>query len=303
MSRLKDLFFITVFIGVSAATLVVFLILPAILTIFISTTNMDYSLRWSFIGAGNYQALLTDPLTLRFLANTAIFVTGVLSFNILAGLFLAIVSTSVGEILGYSLRAVYLLPRVTPSVVFAFTMLWIFSPLESGALNTLATRLGLSRSPVAWTADFPWMFLFIVNGLVGCSLGMLVFTSAIKSIPPDYIVAARVDGASTPRIVAGIVLPLIRNHIGFVTAYQTLSLIASFEYILLTLDGGPGYYSTEVWALAAYHRAFSQYFIASDYGYAAAMVVILMAAAALLTAAYWRIFRLGAGIAEPKLEV
>jgi len=300
---LRDMSFILLFIGISTVIVLLFLLIPAVLTIFISTTNMDYSLKWQFIGLRNYQALLTDPLTIRFLTNTAIFTAGVLSFNVLVGLFLAILSTHVSELLGYTLRAVYLLPRVTPSVVLAFTMLWVFSPTESGVLNSLLRYIGTIKNPVAWTTDFPWQFLFLINGLVGCSLGMLIFTSAIKSIPPDYIVAARVDGASTLRIIAGIIVPMIRNHIGFVIAYQTLSLIASFEYILLTLDGGPGYYTTEVWALAAYHRAFSQYFIVADYGYAAAMVVILMLAAAILTITYWKIFRLGSGITEPKLEV
>jgi len=299
--RLEKVVLVASFLGIPIAVVIIFLLLPAILTVIISFTGLDHRFRWEYIGLENYRRILIDPNTWLFMINTAIFVAGTLSFNVGVGLLLALISTHVVEPIGYLVRAVYLLPRITPSVVFAFIMLWIFSPLDSGAINSLLRSIGVA--PVPWTTGFPWLFLFIVNGLVGCSLGMLVFTSAIKSIPQDYIVAAKVDGATTLGVIARVIVPMIKGHIAFVIAYQTLSLITSFEYILLTLDGGPGYYTTEVWALAAFHRAFAQYSLSSEYGYAAAMTTILMVAAAVLTAIYWKIFRLREGISEPKIEI
>ncbi len=294
-------FFIAGFLGLPIAVVVLFLLAPAMLTIIISFTGLDHRLKWEYVGLENYRRILTDPNMLLFIANTAMFVAGTLAFNVGMGLLLALISTHVIEPVGYLVRAVYLLPRVTPSVVFAFIMLWIFSPLDSGVINSMLIRAGLI--PIPWTTSFPWLFLFIVNGLVGCSLGMLIFTSAIKSIPSDYIIAAKVDGASYITIIFKIIIPMIKGHIAFVTAYQTLSLITSFEYILLTLDGGPGYYTTEVWALAAFHKAFAQYSLSSQYGYAAAMTAFLMVAAAILTILYWRAFRLREMISQPKIEV
>ncbi|MEM1610406.1 MAG: sugar ABC transporter permease [Sulfolobales archaeon] len=299
--RLSRVFFLLGFLGVPTAVVILFILVPAILTLIISFTGLDHRFRWEYVGLENYRKILIDPNIWIFVVNTAIFVVGTLVFNVGVGLFLALLSTHVAEPIGYLVRAVYLLPRVTPSVVFAFIMLWIFSPLDSGVLNSFLRNLGIE--PIPWTTGYPWIFLFIVNGLVGCSLGMLIFTSAIKSIPQDYIVAARVDGASTLTIILRIVIPMIRGHIMFVTAYQTLSLITSFEYILLTLDGGPGYYTTEVWALAAFHRAFAQYALSSQYGYAAAMTAFLVASAAILTALYWRAFRIREMISQPKIEL
>jgi hypothetical protein len=64
----------------------------------------------------------------------------------------------------------------------------------------------------------------------------------------------------------------------FVITYQTLSLLTSFEEILLFTNGGSGLYQTEVWALTAYHRALSSYFgndipvIAHDPRFAARLI-------------------------------
>ena len=81
----------------------------------------------------------------------------------------------------------------------------------------------------------------LVNGLTGASLGLVIFTAAIESIPRDLLRAARVDGASTWHLVWRILIPLLRWPLMFVTIYQTLSLLTSFEAILLLTNGGPFY--------------------------------------------------------------
>jgi inositol-phosphate transport system permease protein len=60
-----------------------------------------------------------------------------------------------------------------------------------------------------------------------------------------------------------------------VTCYQTLSLLTSFDLILLSTNGGPGG-STEVWALAIYHTALNNYAGNLEYGYGAAMALVLV---------------------------
>lgn len=280
--------------------IVVFMVVPAVITILMSLTNLDYRFIWEWVGLANYQKFLTDINTPIFVRNTIIYVAGTLAFNVGMGLLLALVSTHIHDTLGTLLRALWYLPRVMPSVIYAFIMMWIFSPMDTGFINTVIRELG--GQPVPWTFKYYWPFLFIVNGFVGCSFGMVIFSSAIKAIPQDYIIAAKVDGASQLTIVRRIILPLIKWHIAFVVAYQTLSLLASFEYILLTLDGGPGYYSTEVMILQAYHLAFGQYLASMRYGYAAVFVSILLVIGLVLSIIYWKVFRLRELMAEPKME-
>ena len=132
---------------------------------------------------------------------------------------------------------------------------------------------------------------------------MIIFTAALKSIGNDVIWAARVDGASTWQLIRYVELPLIKWPILFVLAYQTLSLFTSYEYILLATGGGPGLYTTEVWALYVYDLAFRQYGGVVYFGYGAALSAILVVIGVTLSIIYLKIFRFKELMIEPKIEV
>ena len=149
----------------------------------------------------------------------------------------------------------------------------------------------------------PWVFVILTNGFVGASFGMIIFTSALMSIPEDLITAAKVDGANTWRIIRDIKLPLIKWPLLFIATYQTLSLLTSFEYILLLTEGGPGLYTTEVWALTAYKRALKTYFGHNQWGYGAAWGFVLVIIGIVMSAIYLRVFRFDELVQEPKIDV
>ncbi len=279
----------------------VFFFAPVILTFLIGFTNMDYRFQWNWIGVANYKRILTDPLVLKVFKNTMIYVGFTLAFNVLMGLFLALVSTEVGGKFGTFIRAVWLLPRITPSVVYAVLWTWFWSDPPYGLGTMTLQAMGIHIRNLLSAS--PWAFVILLNGFVGASFGMIIFSSAIESIPRDYIDAARVDGASKLQIIRHVTLPMIKWHLAFVTAYQTLSLLTSFEYILLTTDGGPGFLRTEVWSLYAYHKAFQQYYLSVEYGFGAALAAFLVIFGLIASLLYWKIFRLGREMLEPKVEV
>jgi inositol-phosphate transport system permease protein len=147
------------------------------------------------------------------------------------------------------------------------------------------------------------LFVVLVNGFVGASFGLIIFSSAIESIPRDLYTAAKVDGASTWQTIRDITLPMLRWPLLFVTTYQTLSLLVSFEYILLLTQGGPGLFTTEVWSLTAYKRALFTYFGSHAWGYGAAWGFILVIIGIILTVIYLRVFRFDDLVQEPKIDV
>ena len=98
-----------------------------------------------------------------------------------------------------------------------------------------------------------------------------IMSSAIKSISEEQFKAARIDGAGEWEIVTGIILPNIRYHIQFIALWETLGLLTNYVTIMLITDGGPSM-KTEVWALSAYHKAFTN----QQYGYGAAISMVLI---------------------------
>ena len=171
-----------------------------------------------------------------------------------------------------------------------------------GIINQFLGWMGIQHQPY-WLTEAPWLFVVMVNGFVGASFGMIIFTSAIESISKDITTAAKVDGASTLQIIRDITLPLLKWPLLFVTTYQTLSLLVSFEYILLLTGGGPGLYTTEVWSLTAYNRALATYFGSNQWGYGAAWMFVLVIIGATLATIYLRVFRFDDLVEEPKIDV
>jgi len=276
-----------------------FFVAPAVTTLYLSLTDISTITfrhpRW--IGLGNYYSLLRDPFIGKILFNTAHYVGFTLLFNVGMGLLLALLSSSVRERYGNQIRAVWLLPRILPPVVFVVILQGLSREAPYGLISNL---LGTSRN---WITAQPWNVIILANGLVGASFGMLLFTSAIRAIPQDLFYAAAVDGATTGQTVRRVVLPLLRWPILFVTAYQTLSLLTSFEYILLLTNGGPGFYTTTVWSLHAYQLALSNYFGNVQFGLGAAMAAVLVVIGVVVSLFYLRIFNFRAQVGEPKVEV
>ncbi|MBK8033387.1 MAG: sugar ABC transporter permease [Chloroflexi bacterium] len=287
---------------------VLFFIIPAILVVYLSLTDLstanftsDIS-QMNFIGLQNYATLLNDAFAKKILFNTVFYVVVTLSlFNIGAALLVALLTVHVNRRAGFFYRALWLLPRITSGSVYVLMWRRIIAEPPYGILNQVNILLG--QPTVVYAAEDPWTFVILVNGFIGLSFGMIIFTSAIEAIPKDLLNASLVDGSTLLQRVRYVILPMLRWPLLFVVTYQTLSLLTSFEQILLLTNGGPGIYETEVWALTAYHRALSNYFGNAQWGYGSAFAVVLVAIGVVLAIVYMRVFRFRELVSEPKIEV
>jgi inositol-phosphate transport system permease protein len=213
-----------------------------------------------------------------------------------------VLTTHINRRAGFFFRVLWLLPRLTPSVIYIMMWQRMASRAPHGILNQLLVPLGIGTGgDLIQTA--PWFFVIIANGMIGASFGMVIFTSAIEAIPKDFMMASKVDGASTWQTIRHVILPSIKWPILFVITYQTLSLLTSFEQIMLLTDGGPGLYKTEVWALTAYHRALSNYFGNNQWGYGSAWAVILVIIGVGAASIYMRVFKFDELVQEPKIDL
>ncbi len=292
------------FMGPAAVLVLLFFVAPVILTLGIGLTDMSTATglsKWQWIGLDNFERIVTSRFTSIIFLNTIFYVLVTLVFSVALGLGIALLSTHVERTTGGLFRALWLLPRISPSVVYALMWTWAAADAPFGIINEFATPLGLE--PRAWLATDPWLIIFLINGFVGASLGMLIFTSAIEAIPVDLIRAARVDGANAWQIVRRITLPLLKWPILFFFTYQSMSLLASYEYILLTTNGGPGLYGTEVWSLWAYHTALNSYYGNLQIGLGAAMAAILVLMGLIVSFVLLRLFRFDDLVSEPRVEI
>ncbi len=286
---------------------IIFFIIPALMVIYMSMTNLSTAnftadiTRMEFIGLDNYSTLLNDQFARKIFFNTIFYVLVTLSlFNVGGSLVVSLLTAHVDRRAGFAFRALWLLPRITTSAVYILMWERMIADPPYGILNSFNQALG--ADPVAYSAQYSWTFVIVVNGMVGVSFGMIIFTSAIESISKDILNASLVDGSTMLQRVRYIMLPLLRWPLLFVVSYQTLSLLTSYEYILLLTNGGPGLYQTEVWALTAFHRALSNYFGNAQWGYGSAFAVVLVIIGVLLAVIYLRVFRFNDLVSKPRIE-
>ena len=289
--------------------MLVFFFVPVVILFYLSMTDLaSYNFsanpsEWNFTGLANYRRLFNDRFLSKILGNTVKYVTLTLGFfNVGLALVLALMTTHISRRASFFFRLIWLLPRITPSVVYIVMWKRFVQTPPHGIINWFLGAFGVERQPY-WLTEAPWLFVVLVNGFVGASFGMIIFASAIESIPKDLFTAAKVDGASSLQVIRDITLPMLRWPLLFVTTYQTLSLLVSFEYILLLTDGGPGLYKTEVWALTAYHRALRTYFGGHAWGYGAAWGFILVVIGVVASIIYLRVFQFNELVQEPKIDV
>jgi inositol-phosphate transport system permease protein len=278
------------FFLIPALTLIaIFYIVPLILSIYISFTplrNWNLHAYLHKVTAYNYIRLFHmtryDPDFIKVVKTTIVFVSATLAINVLGGLALALATFLIEESISLPYRLLWMLPRMTPVAVYSLIWYYFFLGDASGTLNSLLLRMGFIHEPVNWGNDprllpySAWTIIVLVNAFVGVSFGMIVFYSALKSIPREHIIAARVDGASTWQLVRHILIPQLRWHLVYVTVWQLLSLLTTYAHLFLLVKWGVvDKYWGSTWALYVFNKAFEAAY-GSEQGLAAAAATVLV---------------------------
>jgi inositol-phosphate transport system permease protein len=286
-----------IMLGPFIVLIFLFFFLPVVLIAILAFTSMDSAMRWDFNGLANFRKLVADPNILLIVKNTIIYVGFTLLINVFFGLALGILTTYFiqKESVGLFFRTIWMLPRISPPVVYVLLWLWFFDPSEYGVLNSL--RALFHMPPEKWLTTHPMTAVILANGLIGASFGMIIFSSAIKSIPKDLFYAANVDGASQWSIIKDIIIPALRWPLMFVTIWQFLSLLTSYEYILLLTNGGP-LFESEVLALYSYHKAFQNF----EFGYGSAISLVLVLIALIFSIIMWKLFGMKKMMGSSRIE-
>jgi inositol-phosphate transport system permease protein len=286
------------FLGPATILLALFFLVPVLVDVAIAFTDMGRNLKVTTFTTENVERMLGGDRRLsHIMLVTLTYVMCTLAiFNVGYGLLLSLLTTALPDRAGAFFRAVWFLPRMSPSVVYALLWSWVVAPTDYGLLNQALGALGVA--PIDLKSNAPMLVVVLANGFVGASFGMIIFTSAIRSIPQHLFHAARVDGAGGLSLVRHITLPAIRWQISFVTIYQALSLMVSFEYIWLLTNGGP-FFDTTVYALYVYRRAFEN----GQYAYGAALALGLVVIGVSVAMILWRFFDMRALLQKPRIEV
>ncbi|MBI4929064.1 MAG: sugar ABC transporter permease [Anaerolineae bacterium] len=235
----------------------------------------------TFIGLDNYrQMLASDPLFLKVLGNSLIFMLGLVPLNMVLALGLALLLAR--NLAGSTIfRTVFFSPVVTSTV--AWVIVWRFVLQgEQGSLNQFLQLFGIQGPN--WLQEPFWAMTAVVvtRVLKNVGLNIIIFLAAIKDLPKEYVEAASVDGANPWQTLRHIILPFLAPTIMLVTVVTVIGSLNVLDHIMLLTGGGPSN-ATMVLAYYVYYAAFRIY----ETGYASTLAVVLFLTALLLTLVQW----------------
>lgn len=274
----------TTFLAPALALIGLFLIFPALWTIYLGMT--DYRLTGlaaadpQFVGLDNYTDVLADSGFWRSLRLTLVFVlgSGVIG-QMLLGFSIAWSLRRLQRWAKMLIETLVLAAWVVPTSVGAFLWLALLDRRD-GTLNWLLDTPG-----AAWLIEYPMASIIIFNIWVGTAFSMLLYSSALGAVPPSQMESARMAGASTWQQLRDVVIPNIRGHILTNTLLITLWTFNTFTPYLLTAGGPNG--RSEILPVYIYRTAIP----GGQLGVGAAISLIMLLINLVIALGYMRIGR------------
>lgn len=239
--------------------------------------------RSDFIGVGNYQQFFESAEAHTVVRNSIVFALGFVPLTVIGGLLMALAVNR--RLSGMKLyRVMFFVPVVISLPVWA--LVWKLALQNDGPVNGVLEMLGFE--PKEWLRDQTLALLSVIMVQTFKALGyaMVFFLAALQTVPRELVEAAKVDGASSSRILRSITMPLIAPFTFLVTVLITISSFKSFALVFLLTNGGPGD-ATRIMSLYIYEEGLKLF----DMGYASALAVILFIAVMLLTIAQFLVRR------------
>lgn len=210
-----------------------FMVYPLI-DVFIYSFEEGYnSASQTYFGVGlyNYSYVLHDPYFLQAVKNTFLLVIITVPLSTGIALLISLGLSSIKPLKNL-FQTVYFLPYVTNTLAVGLVFMILFkkTAYSDGFINLILKWFG--GGPVDFIDGPYWAKMFVLcfyTIWVVMPFKILILTSALASVNPDYYNAAKVDGTSSFRTFIRITLPMISPMIfyliitGFIGAFKAYS--------------------------------------------------------------------------------
>lgn len=264
-------------------SLLVFTAYPLIWSLVLSFQEWNPLSPDKFVGLANYRALLNDRLFFRSLGHVLVYALYTIPAGLIWGIAVALALQNI-RWRGF-FRALYFLPTVTSTIAISVVWSLIFQP-DWGVLNNVLKSLGIIGPNWLGQSSIALLSVSIVSVWMGTGYWMVIFLAGLLDIPPDYLDAARVDGASSLQIFRHVTLPHLTPSIFYYLTVSMISVWTVFDVVFLMTSGGPAN-STMMPAVHLYNLAWTHL----EMGYASAIGWVIALCIFTFTLLHFRLSR------------
>ncbi len=216
---------------------------PILSTLYLSVfeSSRGVNAERTFVGLGNYAALLSDAVFWVTIGRTLYFTFVSVGLELVLGLAIAQLIHSHPP--GWQfLRTSLIIPWAVPTIVNGTMWRWIYNA-DYGALNGLLLQLGLIDKYVPWLTKPEVAMNLVIVADIWHSVPFiaLILQAALATLPADLEEAAAVDGANVLQRFFLIRLPLLRPAILVALVIRTVEAFRVFDIIYVITNGGPAF--------------------------------------------------------------
>lgn len=270
MARLRKNFVPYLFLAIPVVIYIVWVIGPMFYTFYLSLTDWNGLTSPTFIGLRNYERLFSDKVFFLSLTNNLKWLVSFTTIPVVLGLTLAMILNNAipGE---KFFKMSFYLPMVLALVVSGLIWGWMYHP-RGGLINNVLINIGLVEKGPGWLSDRDLALWAIIIVAVWRQVGyvMVLYLAGLKSVNPEYLEAATMDGANNWQVFLKVLLPLLMPVTVIVVVISVIDSLRAFDLVSVMTRGGPANASS-VLANYLYIQAFNNY----QMGYSAAIAVIL----------------------------
>ncbi len=270
---------------------VVFRLLPIVLSFLVSFFEWNINGAGDFVGLKNYTRLFVDPLFWQSMLNTFYLVIFVVPLSLILSLVFANFLNNITRLRAF-FRTIYYIPTVTSMVAVSIVWKIIFNQ-QTGLMNYLLGLIGIK--PLGWLAESRGIFqlifgeglpawaggpslalfsIIILTIWKGLGYNTIIYLAGLQNIPETYYEAASIDGASKFTKFYKITLPLVSPTSFYVLMMTTITTFQVFSQIYLMTGppvGGP-LGTTKVIVYYLFEQGFGE---SQNLSYASAIALIV----------------------------
>ena len=237
-----------------------------------------------FIGLQNYKVLFSDPVFMKSMINTILFVIGIVFLTIVFGLFVAAAVYDKNSKYVSFIRGSYYLPVMVSMVVMSMVWNFLLNP-ANGLITYLLSEGGIKNVNILGNPKLVMFAIIFVTFVGNVGQSIILYIAAMIGIPQDYFEAAEIDGASRWQRVTKILIPLVKPTTLYLTIINIIAVLKIFVVIQLLTGGGPNNASVTMM-----YYLYQNAFVFNNLGVASAVGVLMFIFAVLLAIPQFKVF-------------
>jgi len=238
-----------------------------------------------WVGLGNYQAILADPLFRQVIFRSLAFTFACVALTVGLSTLIALLLLKVRRAVRVIVMSALVFVWATPVVVTVDIWQWMFD-YEFGVINYLLTQLHLGNFIHHNWFDNPlqgWTVFVVIVVWGAIPFVTITVYAGLLQVPGELLDAAQVDGAGGWQRFRFVTAPMLKPIFLIVICLSTIWDFGVFNQIYILLNQRP---SSDYYTIAIY--SYRESFGVTQYGLGAAIAVLLVLVLIVVTLFYVR---------------